>query len=261
LLFQLLLVSAPLRLSPHSLNPHSSIPSRYFPLPNDSTRLSLRNFRPGIAKYCSGPLQSSSVNQHEDLVRRFEKLGDRSSLYASHVRLAAPSPLLARLTDSEYANSHWTPIANNWGDDRRWGWLGTAIRIATEIKLHKTLNQTTYDFYRSVTPLSDDAFQKLSDDRIRSWRLISVCETAYVSLLLLLLTRYFSSSDASTTIIRLGVSTGRLGAISNLCSVWPGPPTPPNLSRDHPHYNTYAILELTKIYVCFFFSLVCLTPR
>ncbi|GAA6025186.1 hypothetical protein JCM11491_001790 [Sporobolomyces phaffii] len=119
---------------------------------------------------------------------------------------------------------HWTPIANNWGDDRRWGWLGTAIRIATEIKLHKTLNQTTYDFYRSVTPLSDDAFQRLSDDRIRSWRLISVCETA------------------------LGVSTGRLGAISNLCSVWPGPPTPLNLTRDHPHYNTYAILELTKIY-------------
>ncbi|GAA5971145.1 hypothetical protein JCM3765_004705 [Sporobolomyces pararoseus] len=119
---------------------------------------------------------------------------------------------------------HWTPIANNWGDDRRWGWLGTAIRIATEIKLHKTLNQTTYDFYRSVTPLSDDAFQRLSDDRIRSWRLISVCETA------------------------LGVSTGRLGAISNLCSVWPGPPTPSNLTRDHPHYNTYAILELTKIY-------------
>ncbi|GAA5828682.1 hypothetical protein JCM3766R1_003787 [Sporobolomyces carnicolor] len=120
---------------------------------------------------------------------------------------------------------HWTPIANNWGDDRRWGWLGTAIRIATEIKLHKTLNQTTYDFYRSVTPLCcDDAFQQLSDDRIRSWRLISVCETA------------------------LGVSTGRLGAISNLCSVWPGPPTPSNLTRDHPHYNVYALLELTKIY-------------
>ncbi|GAA5871420.1 hypothetical protein JCM16303_000748 [Sporobolomyces ruberrimus] len=119
---------------------------------------------------------------------------------------------------------HWTPIANNWGDDRRWGWLGTAIRMATEIKLHKTLNQTTYDFYRSVTPLSDDAFERLSDDRIRSWRLISVSETA------------------------LGVSTGRLGAISNLCSVWPGPPTPTNLTRDHPHYNTYAILELTKIY-------------
>ncbi|GAA5909222.1 uncharacterized protein JCM6883_005809 [Sporobolomyces salmoneus] len=119
---------------------------------------------------------------------------------------------------------HWTPIANNWGDDRRWGWLGTAIRIATEIKLHKTLNQTTYDFYRSVTPLSDDAFQRLSDDRIRSWRLISVAETA------------------------LGVSTGRLGAISNLCSVWPGPLTPSNLTRDHPHYNIYAILELTKIY-------------
>lgn len=82
---------------------------------------------------------------------------------------------------------HWTPIANNWGDDRRWGWLGTAIRIATEIKLHKTLNQTTYDFYRSVTPLcGDDAFQQLSDDRIRSWRLISVCETASVSISYLL---------------------------------------------------------------------------
>ncbi|GAA5935525.1 uncharacterized protein JCM15063_001064 [Sporobolomyces koalae] len=126
---------------------------------------------------------------------------------------------------------HWTPIANNWGDDRRWGWLGTALRIATEIKLHKTLNQVTYDFYRSVTPLSDDAFQKLSDDRGRSWRLISVSETA------------------------LGVSTGRLGAISNLCSVWPGPPTPSNLSKDHVHYNLYALLELTKIYA----NAICLS--
>ncbi|GAA6064511.1 hypothetical protein JCM10212_004872 [Sporobolomyces blumeae] len=121
---------------------------------------------------------------------------------------------------------HWTPIANNWGDDRRWGWLGTAIRIATEIKLHKTLNQVTYDFYRSVTPLGtdDDAFERLSEDRSRSWRLVAVAETA------------------------LGVSTGRFGAVSNLSSVWPGPPTPSNLGPDHPHYNTYALLELTKIY-------------
>ncbi|GAA5876348.1 hypothetical protein JCM1840_003621 [Sporobolomyces johnsonii] len=119
---------------------------------------------------------------------------------------------------------HWTPIANNWGDDRRWGWLGQAIRIATEIKLHKTLNQATYDFYRSVTPLGEDAFQQLSDDRARSWKLLFVAETAFC------------------------VSTGRLGSVSSLLTSWPGPPGPTNLAPSHPHYNLHALLELNKIY-------------
>ncbi|GAA5965532.1 hypothetical protein JCM21900_004150 [Sporobolomyces salmonicolor] len=119
---------------------------------------------------------------------------------------------------------HWTPIANNWGDDRRWGWLGQAIRIATEIKLHKTLNQATYDFYRSVTPLGEDAFQQLSDDRARSWKLLFVAETAFC------------------------VSTGRLGSVSNLLASWPGPPGPTNLAPGHPLYNLHALLDLNKIY-------------
>ena len=140
----------------------------------------MRNFRSFFSEYCTSIVQPSAAHQYSDMVRRFEKFRNRSSLHVTHVSFINSLFLLcslsANLTTFRY--SHWTPIANNWGDDRRWGWLGTAIRIATEIKLHKTLNQTTYDFYRSVTPLSDDAFQRLSDDRIRSWRLISVCETA-----------------------------------------------------------------------------------
>lgn len=30
---------------------------------------------------------------------------------------------------------HWTPIENDWGDDRRWGWLGQALCVPPSLRL------------------------------------------------------------------------------------------------------------------------------
>lgn len=57
---------------------------------------------------------------------------------------------------------------------------GTDRRIATEIKLYRALNAANYDFYRSVTPLSDGAYQELADSRAWSWKLLFVTEIACV---------------------------------------------------------------------------------
>ncbi|GAA5824893.1 hypothetical protein JCM3770_005091, partial [Rhodotorula araucariae] len=119
---------------------------------------------------------------------------------------------------------HWTPIEKDWGDDRRWGWLGQALRIATEIKLHKTINTVTYDFYRSVTPLSDGAYQLLADARAWSWKLLFVAEIA------------------------LCVSTGRLGSVHTLSISTPGAPLPTNLGPSDPYYDVAALVALNRIY-------------
>jgi hypothetical protein len=55
---------------------------------------------------------------------------------------------------------------------------GTGRRIATEIKLDKTLTESTHQFYRTVTPLPQNAFQSLSEDRARTWTLLFVAEIA-----------------------------------------------------------------------------------
>lgn len=73
---------------------------------------------------------------------------------------------------------HWAPIANNWGDDRRWGWLGQALRIATEIRMDKPLNELTYSHYRTVAGLPEQAFPLLAKDRARSWLLLGIAEIA-----------------------------------------------------------------------------------
>ncbi|BGP00354.1 Zn(2)-C6 fungal-type transcription factor [Rhodotorula toruloides] len=119
---------------------------------------------------------------------------------------------------------HWTAIENDWGDDRRWGWLGQALRIATEIKLHKKINTITYDFYRSVTPLGEGAFAALSDTRAWSWKLLFVAEIA------------------------LCVSTGRLGSVSGLSVSTPGAPLPKDMRPEDPDYNVAALVSLNRIY-------------
>ncbi|BGP40977.1 hypothetical protein JCM10450v2_004982 [Rhodotorula kratochvilovae] len=119
---------------------------------------------------------------------------------------------------------HWTPIEKDWGDDRRWGWLGQALRIATEIKLHKTINTATYDFYRSVTPLADGAYRLLADTRAWSWKLLFVAEIA------------------------LCVSTGRLGSVHTLSISTPGAPLPTNLTPSDPYYDVAALVALNRIY-------------
>ncbi|GAA5905490.1 hypothetical protein JCM8208_004297 [Rhodotorula glutinis] len=119
---------------------------------------------------------------------------------------------------------HWTPIENDWGDDRRWGWLGQALRIATEIKLHKTINTATYDFYRSVTPLGEGAYALLADARAWSWKLLFVAEIA------------------------LCVSTGRLGSVHTLPLSTPGAPLPTNLQPSDPYYDVAALVALNRIY-------------
>jgi len=73
---------------------------------------------------------------------------------------------------------HWAPIANNWGDDRRWGWLGMGLRIATEIRMDKPLNELTFQHYSSTTSLPPNAFNLLAQDRVRSWTLLGVIELA-----------------------------------------------------------------------------------
>lgn len=54
----------------------------------------------------------------------------------------------------------------------------TCRRIATEIKLHKTINSLTYEFYRSVTPLGPGASDALNDARAWTWKLLFVAEIA-----------------------------------------------------------------------------------
>ncbi|GAA5920215.1 hypothetical protein JCM6882_003925 [Rhodosporidiobolus microsporus] len=119
---------------------------------------------------------------------------------------------------------HWTPIENDWGDDRRWGWLAQAIRIATEIKLHKTLNNATYDFYRSVTPLGEGAYAALRDTRAWSWKLVFVTDIA------------------------LCVSTGRTGSVQGFAASTMGSPLPAHLPPDHPDYNITALIYLNRLY-------------
>ncbi|GJN91304.1 hypothetical protein Rhopal_004323-T1 [Rhodotorula paludigena] len=119
---------------------------------------------------------------------------------------------------------NWTPIEDDWGDDRRWSWLGETLRIATEIKLYRALNAANYDFYRSVTPLGDGAYQELADSRAWSWKLLFVTEIA------------------------LCVSTGRVGSVHTLSLSTPGEPIPQNLDKDHPCYNMAALVALNKIY-------------
>lgn len=73
---------------------------------------------------------------------------------------------------------HWAPIANNWGDDRRWGWLGMGLRIATEIRMDKPLNELTFQHYNGSSKLPPNAFTFLAQDRARSWALLGVIELA-----------------------------------------------------------------------------------
>lgn len=75
---------------------------------------------------------------------------------------------------------HWAPIESNWGEDRRWGWLGQAMRIATEILLNKTLTESTFQFYRTVSVLPQNAYQTIVEDRAKSWTLLFIAEIAYV---------------------------------------------------------------------------------
>ncbi|KAK4054167.1 hypothetical protein OIV83_001193 [Microbotryomycetes sp. JL201] len=119
---------------------------------------------------------------------------------------------------------HFAPIENNWGDDKRWGWLGMAIRIATEIRLDKTLTASTYQFYRSVTPLRDNMFADLAKDRAKTWMLLQVVEIA------------------------LCVSTGRLGAVRGLNLVNAFRVWVPRCEPSNPEYNLCAMEDLHKVY-------------
>ncbi|TKA51191.1 hypothetical protein B0A53_05655 [Rhodotorula sp. CCFEE 5036] len=119
---------------------------------------------------------------------------------------------------------HWTPIESDWGDDRRWSWLGQAVRIATEIKLHKTINSLTYEFYRSVTPLGPGASDALNDARAWTWKLLFVAEIALCG------------------------STGRLASIHTLSLSTPGPDLPAQPAPDSPNYNIAALVTLNRIY-------------
>ncbi|GAA5988027.1 hypothetical protein JCM10908_002033 [Rhodotorula pacifica] len=120
---------------------------------------------------------------------------------------------------------HWVPIESDWGDDRRWGWLGQAVRIATEIKLNKTINSLTYEFYRSVTPLGPTASEALNTSRAWTWKLLFVAEIALCG------------------------STGRLAAIHTLSISTPGPELPAQPAPDDPNYNVAALVTLNRIYI------------
>ncbi|GAA6040025.1 hypothetical protein JCM8097_004744 [Rhodosporidiobolus ruineniae] len=119
---------------------------------------------------------------------------------------------------------HWTPIEDDWGDDRRWGWLSQAVRIATEIKLYKPLNPATFGFYHSVTPLGEGAFEALLQMRAWSWKLISVTEIA------------------------LCVSTGRTASVQGLACMNLGSLLPRSLPPDDPFYNITALIHLNQLY-------------
>lgn len=119
---------------------------------------------------------------------------------------------------------HWAPTALNWGDDRRWGWLGQAVRIATEIKLDKKPTESTTQFYSSVTPLPPNAYAALAEDRARSWTLLYVAEIA------------------------LCVSTGRLGSIQGLNLAGGFRSRIPECEPHDAEYHLSAMEDLNRIY-------------
>ncbi|KAL8277109.1 hypothetical protein RQP46_010537 [Phenoliferia psychrophenolica] len=64
---------------------------------------------------------------------------------------------------------HWQPLAKSSSRDRQWSWLTMALSVATEIRLERPLDEATYLHYAHVTPLPEDSFTLLSDDRRRTW--------------------------------------------------------------------------------------------
>ncbi|SCZ89312.1 BZ3500_MvSof-1268-A1-R1_Chr9g10365 [Microbotryum saponariae] len=119
--------------------------------------------------------------------------------------------------------STWSPIEPNWGDDRRWSWIGQAIRIATEIRLDKPLTLSMHEFYKSVGR-PELELGKLSEDRARSWTLLFVAETA------------------------LCVSTGRLGAIQGPHLTMSFRSQVPSVEANDPRYTVCAMEHLHHIY-------------
>ncbi|KAI5474452.1 Zn(2)-C6 fungal-type transcription factor [Pseudohyphozyma bogoriensis] len=86
---------------------------------------------------------------------------------------------------------HWAPMANNWGSDRQWSHLGQALRIATELRLDKDVNQATVDRYNSITS-EVNLLSLYQEGRRLAWTLLFMAE------------------------ISLCVSTGRLSSIVGL---------------------------------------------
>ncbi|KAM0792590.1 hypothetical protein ACM66B_005251 [Microbotryomycetes sp. NB124-2] len=67
---------------------------------------------------------------------------------------------------------HWTPPTSTWAQDRAWAWLGEALRIATEIRLDRPMDEDRLNAYRARTPLTAEMAQKLRDTTLSSWFLL-----------------------------------------------------------------------------------------
>ncbi|KAK4053172.1 hypothetical protein OIV83_001907 [Microbotryomycetes sp. JL201] len=67
---------------------------------------------------------------------------------------------------------HWAPPAETWVQDRAWAWLGEALRIATEIRMDKPMDEERLNAYRARTPLTTEMAHRLKDSTLSSWFLL-----------------------------------------------------------------------------------------
>ncbi|KAI5480086.1 Zn(2)-C6 fungal-type transcription factor [Pseudohyphozyma bogoriensis] len=119
--------------------------------------------------------------------------------------------------------AHWAPMANNWGSDRQWAWLGQAVRTATELRMDKDVNQETTDRYNSLTT-DVGSLAIYREGRRQTWALLFMAE------------------------ISLCVSTGRLGAIVGLNLVGGFRASVPVCPPSDPNYEISAMEALYRIY-------------
>ncbi|ORY89319.1 hypothetical protein BCR35DRAFT_300448 [Leucosporidium creatinivorum] len=120
--------------------------------------------------------------------------------------------------------ANWTPLANNWGSDRQWAFIGQALRIATEIRMDKDTNDVTCARYASITEVPEKAVELFGEDRRRTWALLFMSE------------------------VFLCVLTGRFNSITGLNFIGGFRPDPTSLDPNDPNYNFLALEALHRIY-------------
>ncbi|SCV69701.1 BQ2448_1095 [Microbotryum intermedium] len=164
-----------------------------------------------------------TVSAFEPTLTHLSSLLEAHALYLSE-RIFAQGYKTLEIVQAYCLLSTWSPIEPNWGDDRRWSWIGQAIRIATEIRLDKPLTLSMHEFYKSVGRRPELELGRLSEDRARSWTLLFVAETA------------------------LCVSTGRLGAIQGPHLTMSFRSQVPSVEPNDPRYTVCAMEHLHHIY-------------
>ncbi|KAK4058621.1 hypothetical protein OIO90_000065 [Microbotryomycetes sp. JL221] len=67
---------------------------------------------------------------------------------------------------------HWAPPTETWAQDRAWAWMGEALRVATEIRMDRPMDDERINQYRARTPLTSEMVANLRETSLRSWYLL-----------------------------------------------------------------------------------------